>query len=311
MELFYGWVIVGVGIVVTCIGLGTMMSLGVFLQPMRRRLGWSRTGISTAAMLNFLCHGVRLLPVGRAVRPVRHPRGRAGGGVLLGLGLIAREPGHQASAVPAPVRRAGRPRGGQLLCADDRDDDALVHPASQPCGGARLGRLGDGIADSVAPLARWLISPTTGAPRCSMLGCSPGGGHARCLADAPAAGAGDIAGAGPAACATDREFTVAQALRTPQFAAIALTHFACCAAHSGPIFHMVSYAIDCGVPAMAAATVFGTAGLASLSGRVVCGLDRRPRRREADTDRRPGGAGGGHQPLSGRPGRWRASTRSR
>ena len=35
---------------------------------------------------------------------------------------------------------------------------------------------------------------------------------------------------------------------------------------------MVSYAIDCGVPAMAAATVFGTAGLSALGGRVVCGL---------------------------------------
>ena len=65
---------------------------------------------------------------------------------------------------------------------------------------------------------------------------------------------------------------MAQVLRTPQFAAIALTHFACCAAHSGPIFHMVSYAIDCGVPSMTAATVFGVAGLASLSGRIVCGL---------------------------------------
>ena len=35
---------------------------------------------------------------------------------------------------------------------------------------------------------------------------------------------------------------------------------------------MVSYAIDCGVPAMTAATVFGTAGVASLSGRVIGGL---------------------------------------
>jgi len=72
--------------------------------------------------------------------------------------------------------------------------------------------------------------------------------------------------------AVAREFTVAQALRTPQFAAIALTHFACCAAHSGPIFHMVTNAIDHGVSAMAATTVLSAAGLASLSGRVVCGL---------------------------------------
>jgi len=37
-----------------------------------------------------------------------------------------------------------------------------------------------------------------------------------------------------------------------QRAAISFTYLACCAAHSGPIFHMVSYAIDCGVPAIAA-----------------------------------------------------------
>ena len=68
------------------------------------------------------------------------------------------------------------------------------------------------------------------------------------------------------------ELTAAQALRTPQFAAIALTYFACCAAHSGPIFHMVTHAIDHGVSAMAAATVISVAGLASLSGKIICGL---------------------------------------
>jgi len=66
--------------------------------------------------------------------------------------------------------------------------------------------------------------------------------------------------------------TVGQALRTPQFAAIALAYFACCAAHSGPIFHMVTNAIDHGVAALAAATVLSAASLASLSGKVICGL---------------------------------------
>ncbi|MGH7325894.1 MAG: MFS transporter, partial [Candidatus Rokuibacteriota bacterium] len=72
--------------------------------------------------------------------------------------------------------------------------------------------------------------------------------------------------------ADGRELTAAQALRTPQFAALAFTYFACCAAHSGPIFHMVTYAIDHGVSAMAAATVLSAAGLASLSGKIICGL---------------------------------------
>jgi MFS family permease len=64
----------------------------------------------------------------------------------------------------------------------------------------------------------------------------------------------------------------ADVMRTPQFWALALTHFACCAAHSGPIFHMVTHAIDRGVPAMAAASVLGISGLASIAGRVGCGL---------------------------------------
>jgi MFS family permease len=61
-------------------------------------------------------------------------------------------------------------------------------------------------------------------------------------------------------------------LRAPQFWAIALTHFACCAAHSGPIFHMVTHATDLGVPAMAAAGALGVSGLSSIAGRIGGGV---------------------------------------
>ncbi len=66
--------------------------------------------------------------------------------------------------------------------------------------------------------------------------------------------------------------TAAQAFRTSAFVAIALTHFCCCAAHSGPIFHMVTYAIGCGIDPMAAVSVFGVAGLAGLGGRILFGV---------------------------------------
>jgi MFS family permease len=69
-----------------------------------------------------------------------------------------------------------------------------------------------------------------------------------------------------------RELTAREALTTPQFAVIALTYFGCCAAHSGPIFHMVTNAMDHGVPVMAAATVLSVAAFSSLVGRIVCGL---------------------------------------
>jgi MFS family permease len=50
-----------------------------------------------------------------------------------------------------------------------------------------------------------------------------------------------------------------------------LTFFACCAAHSGPIFHMVSYATICGVAPMAAVSIYSVEGLAGLGGRLVYG----------------------------------------
>ena len=71
--------------------------------------------------------------------------------------------------------------------------------------------------------------------------------------------------------AADRRtgMSVAQALRSPQFLVLALTFFACCAAHSGPIFHMVSYAMLCGIPPMAAVTIYSVEGLAGLGGRLL------------------------------------------
>jgi len=53
---------------------------------------------------------------------------------------------------------------------------------------------------------------------------------------------------------------------------LALTFFACCAAHSGPIFHTVSYAIACGLPPMAAVSIYSVEGLSGLGGRLLLGL---------------------------------------
>src|SRR5437763_3083164 len=89
MKLFYGWVIVGVGIVVTCVGIGTMMSLGVFVQPMSQDLGWSRTGISFAAVLNFLAMGLGAFLWGWLSDRFGTRAVVLSGGALLGGGLIA------------------------------------------------------------------------------------------------------------------------------------------------------------------------------------------------------------------------------
>jgi MFS family permease len=270
MKLFYGWVIVGVGIVVTCIGMGSMMSLGVYLQPMSQDMGWTRAGISFTAVLSFLAMGFGSFFWGSLSDRFGTRAVVLSGGILLGLGLITASHAAQLWQFQllfgVMVGLAAGSFYAPLIATITRwftvNRSLAVALVSSGMG---LGSL------LVAPLSRWMI--TTYDWRTAMLVI----GGIAWLVVIPAAmfvrRPPAIANTGVAAFASSgREYSMAQVLRTPQFAAIALTHFACCAAHSGPIFHMVSYAIDCGVPSMTAATVFGITGLASLSGRIVCGL---------------------------------------
>src|SRR5438045_1578415 len=57
MKSSYRWVIVACGALMTCVGIGAMFSLAVYLQPMSVDTGWSRTGISSAMTLDFLVMG--------------------------------------------------------------------------------------------------------------------------------------------------------------------------------------------------------------------------------------------------------------
>jgi MFS family permease len=66
--------------------------------------------------------------------------------------------------------------------------------------------------------------------------------------------------------------SVGQAIRSPQFIILMLTNFFCCATHSGPIFHTVSYAISCGIPMIAAVSIYSAEGLAGMGGRVAFGI---------------------------------------
>jgi MFS family permease len=56
------------------------------------------------------------------------------------------------------------------------------------------------------------------------------------------------------------------------FLVLAFTFFACCAAHAGPIFHTVTYAMTCGLAPLAAVTIYSVEGLAGLGGRLVLGV---------------------------------------
>jgi MFS family permease len=269
MKLYYGWVVVAAGIVVTCIGFGTAMSLGVFLQPMALATGWSRTGISGAATIAFLCMGLASMMWGalsdrygtRVVVTI--------GGALLGAGLMVASRAATVAEFLVVFGLVGAAAGSFYAPLTASATRWFTRHRSLA---VALVSAGIGLGSTVvAPFARWAISAYDWRTALFLLGASawlliiPAGLLVR---PPPAPAPRGTAANGVA----EPESTVAQALRSPQFAAIALTHFACCVAHSGPIFHMVTDAIECGVTPMAAATVIGVAGLASVGGRILCGL---------------------------------------
>jgi MFS family permease len=272
MKLSYGWVIVAVGIVVGCIGMGGMMSFGVFLQPMADSLGWSRAGISAASTLAFLWMGVGGFLWGWLFDRYGARVVVLLGGLLQGLGLVMAS---QAQSLPVFLAvygtAVGLAVGAIYVPLTAAATSWFTHNRSLAVSLVSAGlALGTTL---VAPLARWLIVTHDWRFAMLTLGVTAWAvilPAALLLRPAPMAegGAAALSATGTAAAG----MTVGQALTTPVFWSLALANFACCAAHSGPIFHMVSYAADCGVAPLTAVTVLGAAGLAALSGRIICGL---------------------------------------
>ena len=271
MKIFYGWVIVAVGIVVTCVGFGAMQTLSIFMHPVAEAQHWTRTGIATAAMLNFLCMGLGAFVWGSLSDRYGTRLVVLAGGVLLGLGMVLAS---QASTLLQFQLLYGVIVGlasGSFYApltsvttkwfTTNRSLAVALVSAGLSVGSAVL-----------APLTRYLITEYGWRTAMWVIGdvvwlvVIPTAFLIRNPPAAPAVmSAAARAAAGP-------DMTIGQVVRTPQFAAIALTHFACCAAHSGPIFHMVANAMDHGIPAMAAASIFTVAGAASLTGKLGCGI---------------------------------------
>ena len=101
MNLSYRWVIVAAGALMTCVGIGAMFSLAVYLEPMSAATGWSRAGISSAMTLDFLTMGAAAFGWGALERPLRHAhRGAERARCCSGSGWCWRA-GRRRSRIPA------------------------------------------------------------------------------------------------------------------------------------------------------------------------------------------------------------------
>jgi MFS family permease len=268
MGRSYRWVIVAAGGLVTCVAIGAMFSLAVYLPPMSAATGWSRAGISSAMTLDFIAMGVAGFAWGAAsdgfgARPVVLI-----GGVLLGLGqlLAARATtllefqlaygvllGFAAGAFFAPIMAA--------VANWFEDNRGLA---------VSLVSAGMGMAPmTISPLARWLVSAYDWRTAMTIVGI---GAWAVILPAALLVRRPPAAADGPKAPAGAAGASLGSAFRSPQFVVLALTFFCCCAAHSGPIFHTMSYAIFCGIPPMLAVSIYSVEGVAGLGGRLLLGV---------------------------------------
>ncbi|MES2906675.1 MAG: MFS transporter [Pseudomonadota bacterium] len=267
----YRWIIVAAGGLLGCVAVGAMFSLPVFLLPISKETGWSVAGVSSAMTIGFLAMAFASMAWGALSDRIGPRLVVLTGSIMLAasialastatsllqfqllFGLLV---GSSVAAIFAPV----------MACVTGWFDTHRSLAVS-------LVSAGMGIAPlTMSPFAAWLISHYDW--RTSLL-IIAGVAAAIMIPTAllvhrpPVLTDDRIATQAPEPQA---DITMRQAIQSPQFIVLMLTNFFCCATHSGPIFHTVSYAVTCGIPMVAAVTIYSLEGLAGMGGRIAFGL---------------------------------------
>jgi MFS family permease len=264
------WALVAAGALMGCVAVGAVFALAVLLTPMSTATGWSRAGLSSAMTLAFISMGFAGFGWGMLSDRYGPRVCTLAGSLLLGLALLL-------------ASRAGsllqfQLTYGVLLGAAAASFFAPVIAATAASFEKRrnlaisLVSAGVGVAPmTLSPLVAWLINQYDWRNTLMIVGLLswaltlPAVWFVR--ASTGAAVAAESMGA-----STTQGMTAGQALRSKPFIVLALAYFACCAAHSGPIFHTVSYAVGCGLTVTAAVTIYSMEGAAGLGGRLLFGV---------------------------------------
>src|SRR5262245_9453881 len=272
IKSHYRWVIVAAGGLLGCVAIGGMFSLPVFLRPIAEDTGWSITGVSAAMTIGFLAMAVASIAWGTLSDRIGHRPVVLIGSVLLAasLALASRASsliefqlvfglvvGAATAAVFAPM----------IACVTGWFDTQRSLAVSLVSAGMGMGPM------TMAPFAAWLI---TGHDWRTSLLIIAGVVAVLMIPAALLVRRPPALECGNAAAAPDEgpqsAMSLGQAIRSPQFIVLLMTNFLCCATHAGPIIHTVSYALSCGIPMIAAVSIYSVEGLAGMGGRIAFGL---------------------------------------
>jgi MFS family permease len=269
MNSHYRWVIVAAGGFMGCVAIGSIFSLPVFLQPMSTATGWSHTEISLAMTIVFITMGVASFGWGMVLDRVGPRPVLLAGSSILGLGLVLASRSasvEQFQFLYGVVVGAG---GGAIFAPlmatvtrwFDRQRALAVSLVSAGMGVAPM---------TVAPIAARLVTTYDWRFSQLLIGLAVWAlllPMAFLVRPAPVV---EVGGVRPGVA--QPRATVREALLSPQFIVLAAVYFMCCATHSGPLFHTVSYAISCGLSVTAAVSIYSVEGLSGLAGRIAFGL---------------------------------------
>lgn len=270
LRAHYRWVIVAAGGVLGCVAIGGLFSLPVLLRPIAQDTGWSTTGISTAMTLAFLALAFGSIGWGALSDRIGPRIVVLAGSLLLAAGLALAS---LVSSLPAFQLLFGGVVGVSvaaifaplMACVTGWFDTRRSLAVSLVSAGMGMAPM------TMSPLAAWLVQTHSWRTSLQLIAALvavimlP----LALLVRRPPALAQPAASAGTTSAPA---LTVGQAMRSAPFVILVLTSFLSCATHSGPIFHTVNYAVACGIPLMAAVSIYSLEGLAGMGGRLVFGL---------------------------------------
>lgn len=272
LRTHYRWIIVAAGGVLGCVAIGGLFSLPVFLRPIAQDTGWSTTGISTAMTLAFVALALGSIAWGYLSDRVGPRIVVLASSVLLTAGLALAS---LATSLPAFQLLFGVVVGfsaagifaPMMACVTGWFDTRRSLAVSLVSAGMGMAPM------TMSPLAAWLVQHHDWRSSLQVIAALAAAVMvpAAWLVRRPPALAQAASAAAPGA-AQAPALSVGQALRSAPFLILVLTSFLSCATHSGPIFHTVSYAVTCGIPLMAAVSIYSMEGLAGMGGRLMFGL---------------------------------------
>jgi MFS family permease len=276
-RVFYGWIIVFVGLWVTLVIFGVVNSFSVFFKPLAQEFGWDRGLTSLAYSLSWVSFGVLSIAAGRLVDRYGPRTVMFIGTAIFAVGTVLLSQLNSLwqlyliFGLMLPIGKAANviPLVATVLnWFTERRGLALSIAQSQGVGTVLI-----------SPIAAWMIAVygwrasyfvlgglvfATALPLLVLIRRRPSDLNLRSYGETGG-------GREPHDGLLRADWTLNQVLHSKMFWVANAIVFSCCACHSLLMLHLVNFFTDRGVPATSAATMFASISMFAMVGKLAGG----------------------------------------